>query len=135
MWELWFKIHNSFFTPNKRTYFCTFILLFNFFFFPSFISFCGLRMKDMENTSRAVLPKFYLENLNLEAYEVVASVGSRVFFTTMPKVMVEGFLKEYLNADAVIATELHTAGCYFTGFLSKSGLLVKHSARQGFSLT
>ena len=74
------------------------------------------------------MPKFYLENLNLEAYEVVASVGSRVFFTTMPKVMVEGFLKEYLNADAVIATELHTAGCYFTGFLSKSGLLVKHSA-------
>ncbi|KHM99629.1 Glycerol-3-phosphate acyltransferase 1 [Glycine soja] len=93
-----------------------------------FISFCGLRMKDMDNTSRAVLPKFYLENLNLEAYEVVASVGSRVFFTTMPRVMVEGFLKEYLNADAVIATELHTSGCYFTGLLSKSGLLVKHSA-------
>lgn len=93
-----------------------------------FISFCGLKVKDMENTSRAVLPKFYLENLNLEAYEVVASVGSRVFFTTMPRVMVEGFLKEYLNADAVIATELHTAGCYFTGLLSKSGLLVKHSA-------
>ncbi|KAK7333622.1 hypothetical protein VNO80_30398 [Phaseolus coccineus] len=93
-----------------------------------FISFCGLKVKDMENTSRAVLPKFYLENLNLEAYEVVASVGSRVIFTTMPRVMVEGFLKEYLNADAVIATELHTAGCYFTGLLSKSGLLVKHSA-------
>ncbi|XP_020202574.1 glycerol-3-phosphate acyltransferase 1 [Cajanus cajan] len=92
------------------------------------ISFCGLRMKDMENTARAVLPKFYLENLNLEAYEVVDSVGSRVFFTTMPRVMVEGFLKEYLNADAVVATELHTAGCYFTGFLSNSGLLVKHKA-------
>ncbi|RDX94772.1 Glycerol-3-phosphate acyltransferase 1, partial [Mucuna pruriens] len=93
-----------------------------------FISFCGLRMRDMENTSRAVLPKFYLENLNLEAYEVVASVGSRVFFTTMPRVMVEGFLKEYLNADAVMATELHTAGCYYTGLLSNSGLLVKHKA-------
>ncbi|KOM53364.1 hypothetical protein LR48_Vigan09g202300 [Vigna angularis] len=97
-----------------------------------FISFCGLKVKDMENTSRAVLPKFYLENLNLEAYEVVASVGSRVFFTTMPRVMVEGFLKEYLNADAVIATELHTSGSYFTGFLSKSGFLVKHSALKDY---
>ncbi|KAK7387031.1 hypothetical protein VNO78_27499 [Psophocarpus tetragonolobus] len=93
-----------------------------------FISFCGLRMKDMENTARAVLPKFYLENLSLKAYEVVASVGSRVFFTTMPRVMVAGFLKDYLNADAVIATELHTSGSYFTGLLSKSGLLVKHGA-------
>ncbi|XP_047170534.1 glycerol-3-phosphate acyltransferase 1-like [Vigna umbellata] len=97
-----------------------------------FISFCGLKVKDMENTSRAVLPKFYLENLNLEAYEVVASVGSRVFFSTMPRVMVEGFLKEYLNADAVIATELHTSGSYFTGFLSKSGFLVKHSALKDY---
>ncbi|KAK7305016.1 hypothetical protein VNO77_42914 [Canavalia gladiata] len=97
-----------------------------------FISFCGLRIKDMENTARAVLPKFYLENLNHEAYEVVASAGSRVFFTTVPRVMVEGFLKEYLNADAVIATELHTVGCYFTGLLSGSGFLVKRGALKDY---
>ncbi|KAJ1377238.1 Phospholipid/glycerol acyltransferase [Sesbania bispinosa] len=97
-----------------------------------FISFCGLRMKDMENTARAVLPKFYMENLNLQAYEVLSSVGNRVFFTTVPRVMVEEFLKEYLNADAVIATELHTVGCYFTGLLSKSGLPVKHSALKDY---
>ncbi|KAL2322536.1 hypothetical protein Fmac_026915 [Flemingia macrophylla] len=93
-----------------------------------FISFCGLRVKDMENTARAVLHKFYLENLNLEAYEVVASVGSRVFFTAMPRVMVEGFLKEYLNADGVVASELHTTGGYFTGLVSMPGLLMKHRA-------
>jgi len=28
--------------------------------------------------------------------------------------MIEGFLTEYLNADAVIAIELQTVGCYFT---------------------
>ncbi|XP_027340889.1 glycerol-3-phosphate acyltransferase 1-like [Abrus precatorius] len=97
-----------------------------------FISFCGLKVKNMDNTARAVLPKFYLENLNLEAYEVVASAGCRVFFTTMPRVMVEGFLKEYLNADDVIATELHTVGCHFTGLLSSSGLLMKHSALKDY---
>ena len=94
----------------------------------TFLSFCGLRIKDMESTSKAVLPKFYLENLNLQAYQVLASAGSRVIFTNMPRVMVEGFLKEYLSVDDVIGTELQTVGSYFTGFFSESGLLVKHRA-------
>lgn len=97
-----------------------------------FISFCGLRKKDMEITAMTVLPKFYMENLNLQVYEVVVSVGYRVFFTSMPRVMVEGFLKEYLNADDVVATELHTFGSYFTGLVSKSGLLDKHSALKDY---
>ncbi|EYU29589.1 hypothetical protein ABFS82_13G044100 [Erythranthe guttata] len=93
-----------------------------------FITFCGLRKKDMDNVSRAVLPKFYLENINLHAYEVLESAGSKVVFTTVPRVMVEGFLKEYLRVDSVLGTELHTNGKYFTGLLSSSGLLVKHRA-------
>ncbi|KAJ7965084.1 Glycerol-3-phosphate acyltransferase [Quillaja saponaria] len=93
-----------------------------------FISFCGLRIKDMKTTARAVLPKFYLENLNLHAYEVLASTGSKVVFTSVPRVMVEEFLKEYLSVDDVIGTELHTVGHYFTGLLSGSGLLLKHRA-------
>ncbi|KAK9284817.1 hypothetical protein L1049_023994 [Liquidambar formosana] len=97
-----------------------------------FITFCGLRLKDMESVGRAVLPKFYLENLNLQAYEVLASTGSRVVFTSVPRVMVKGFLKEYLNVDDVIGTELHTVGKYYTGLLSGSGLLVKHRALKEF---
>lgn len=93
-----------------------------------FITFCGLKIKDMESVGRAVLPKFYLENLNLHAYEVLASTGPKVVFTSVPRVMVEGFLKEYLDVDNVKGTELLTSGHYFTGFLSKSGLLVKHKA-------
>ncbi|KAI5339727.1 hypothetical protein L3X38_018999 [Prunus dulcis] len=93
-----------------------------------FITFCGLRRKDMESVGRAVLPKFYLDNLNLQAYEVLASTGSKFVFTSVPRVMVEGFLKEYLEVDDVIGTELQTVGHYFTGFLSKSGFLVKHRA-------
>ncbi|EXB92406.1 Glycerol-3-phosphate acyltransferase 1 [Morus notabilis] len=93
-----------------------------------FISFCGLKTKDMDNVGRAVLPKFYLENLNLLAYEVFSSAGSRFVFTSLPRVMVEGFLKEYLSVDEVLGTELQTSGKYFTGFVSESGLLVKHRA-------
>lgn len=97
-----------------------------------FISFCGLRLKDMESVGRSVLPKFYLENLNLQVYELWASTGSRVVFTSVPRVMVEGFLKEYLSVNHVIGTELQTVGQYFTGLLSGSGLLVKCSALKEF---
>lgn len=93
-----------------------------------FISFCGLRLKDMESISRTVLPKFYLENLNLQAYEVLASAGSGVVFTSVPRVMVEEFLKEYLGVPNVVGSELQAVGNYYTGLLSGSGLLVKHRA-------
>ncbi|XP_007048860.2 PREDICTED: glycerol-3-phosphate acyltransferase 1 [Theobroma cacao] len=93
-----------------------------------FISFCGLRKKDIESVGRAVLPKFYLENLNLQVYEVWSKTSSRVVFTSIPRVMVEGFLHEYMSASGVVGTELHTVGNRFTGLLSSSGLLVKHNA-------
>ncbi|KAM2859667.1 hypothetical protein COP2_025067 [Malus domestica] len=93
-----------------------------------FITFCGLRKKDMESVGRAVLPKFYQENLNLQAYEVFASAGFRVVLTSVPRVMVEHFLKDYMEVGDVLGTELHTVGHYFTGLLSSSGFLVKHNA-------
>ncbi|KAL2496664.1 Glycerol-3-phosphate acyltransferase 1 [Forsythia ovata] len=93
-----------------------------------FITFCGLRLEDMDYVSRAVLPKFYLENLNFHVFEVLDSVGSKVVFTSVPRVMVDGFLKEYLNVDSVKGTELHTVGHYFSGLVSSSGLLIKHRA-------
>lgn len=97
-----------------------------------FISFCGLRVRDMESVSRAVLPKFYLEGLHAHAYEVLASAGRKVVFTSVPRVMVEGFLREYLSVDDVVGTELQTSGGYFTGLVSGSGLLVKHRALKAY---
>ncbi|KAG5544766.1 hypothetical protein RHGRI_017269 [Rhododendron griersonianum] len=97
-----------------------------------FITFCGLKVKDMEGISRAVLPKFYLENLNPNVYEVWASTGNRVVFTSVPRVMVEGFLKEYLGVGDVVGTELHTVGQYFTGLVCGPGLVVKHRAIKEF---
>ncbi|XP_016472592.2 glycerol-3-phosphate acyltransferase 1-like [Nicotiana tabacum] len=97
-----------------------------------FITFCGLRLKDMDSVGRAVLPKFYLENLNVHVYEVLKSAGCRVVFTSVPRLMVEGFLKEYLSVDSVKGTELHAVGSYFTGLVSSSGILVKHKAIKEF---
>ncbi|KDP42647.1 hypothetical protein JCGZ_01704 [Jatropha curcas] len=67
-----------------------------------------------------------------KAYEVLASTGSRVVITSVPRVMVEGFLTEYLRVNKVMGTELQTVGNYFTGLLSNSGLLVKHRAFKDF---
>ncbi|CAI9089045.1 OLC1v1023535C1 [Oldenlandia corymbosa var. corymbosa] len=82
----------------------------------------------MDSVMRAVLPKFYLENLNVHVYEILASSGNKVVFTSLPRVMVEGFLKEYLGVNVVKGTELKTKGKYYTGLVASSGLLVKHRA-------
>ncbi|KAF9616549.1 hypothetical protein IFM89_030010 [Coptis chinensis] len=73
-----------------------------------FITFCGLKLKYMDSVGRAVLPKFYLENLNLQAYEVLASTGRKV-----------------LNYRIM-------EGMYFISFVDGPGLLVKHKALKEF---
>ncbi|KAJ9540108.1 hypothetical protein OSB04_026614 [Centaurea solstitialis] len=97
-----------------------------------FITFCGLKLKDMKNVGRAVLPKFYLENLNLQVHELFETRRKLetkvVVFTSVPRVMVEGFCKEYLSIEDVVGTELHTFGRCFSGFVATSGVLVKHKA-------
>ncbi|CAL9109743.1 unnamed protein product [Musa acuminata var. zebrina] len=94
-----------------------------------FVTFCGLRTKHLELVSRAVLPKFYLENLHLQACELLAATGMRVVLTSMPRVMVEGFLKEYLGVSEVVGAELQVVrGCYFTGLISGSTLAAKQKA-------
>ncbi|XP_022147820.1 glycerol-3-phosphate acyltransferase 1 [Momordica charantia] len=99
-----------------------------------FISFCGLPIKDMANVALTVLPKFYLDHLNFHAFEIFQATGSKVVFTSMPRVMVEGFLINYLNVDDVIGTELQTSGSgrYFTGLVARNGLLVKHTALKDY---
>ncbi|RAL41548.1 hypothetical protein DM860_018080 [Cuscuta australis] len=93
-----------------------------------FVTFFGLRKAQMDCVGRAVLPKFYLENLDPDVYDALASAGTRVVITGFPRVMVEGFLKEYLGVDVVKGTELHTLGGFFTGLVLGSGPLVKHRA-------
>ncbi|XP_042408672.1 glycerol-3-phosphate acyltransferase 1-like [Zingiber officinale] len=84
----------------------------------AFVTFCGLRTGDLRLIARTVLPKIFLENLHLHACEVLK--GRRaVVLTTLPRLMVEGFLKEYLEVGEVVGAELQVVkGCYFTGVIS-----------------
>ncbi|KAJ0985912.1 hypothetical protein J5N97_004268 [Dioscorea zingiberensis] len=82
-----------------------------------FITFCGLRTKDVDIVARAVLPKFYLENMHLHHH---AHEPKPVLFTTFPRVMVEWFLTEYLPVGEVLGPELHIIrGSYFSGLITK----------------
>lgn len=88
----------------------------------AFISFCGLRKKDVDLVAKAVLPKFFLENLDSRAYQVWASSkGKKVVVTGVPRVMVEWFLKDYLGATEVAGAEMKVVGagswCLFTGLI------------------
>lgn len=66
---------------------------------------------------RAMLPKFFLEQVGLEGFEVLRRGGTRVCVTSMPTVMVEGFLKEYLDVEVVLGRELKVFGGYYTGLM------------------
>ncbi|KAK8968231.1 Glycerol-3-phosphate acyltransferase 1 [Platanthera guangdongensis] len=83
----------------------------------AFVTFCGLCKKDVELVARAVLPKFFLENLDARAYEVwAAAKGRRAVVAGLPRVMVEWFLKEYLGARDVYGAEMKVfAGRFYTG--------------------
>ncbi|XP_008806743.1 probable glycerol-3-phosphate acyltransferase 3 [Phoenix dactylifera] len=81
-------------------------------------AFCGLR-KDGFRVGRAVLPKFLLEDVGLEGFKVLRRGGKRVCVSSMPRVMVEAFLKEYMEVEVVLGRELKEFGGYYTGLMEE----------------
>ncbi|PWA91652.1 phospholipid/glycerol acyltransferase [Artemisia annua] len=71
-----------------------------------FVSTVGVPISEIESVARAVLPKFYFDDIDLDAWRVFNSGGKRVVVTKMPRVMVERFVKDHLQADYVIGSEL-----------------------------
>lgn len=83
-----------------------------------FVSMIGLKEADIQTVARAVLPKFYMDGLDMEAWRLFESYERRVIVTRFPTLMVGSFVKEHLKADDVIgcALEINRFG-YATGFL------------------
>ncbi|XP_074585726.1 putative glycerol-3-phosphate acyltransferase 3 [Curcuma longa] len=83
------------------------------------VAFCGLREKAMK-AGRAVLPKFLMEDVGEEGWEVVSKARRRVAVSCMPTVMVEPFAKEYLGAEKVVAREMRVVAGYYTGWMKSA---------------
>ncbi|OIT21026.1 PREDICTED: glycerol-3-phosphate acyltransferase 5-like [Nicotiana attenuata] len=83
-----------------------------------FVATVGVRISEIEAVARAVLPKFYFDDINMEAWKIFSSFDKRFVVTKTPRIMVERFVKEHLRADDVFGTELVVSKSGFaTGFI------------------
>lgn len=86
-----------------------------------FVAVAGVREADIKAVARAVLPKFFMDDVDMEVWGVYSGrdEGRRVV-TGMPRLMVEQFVKEHLNADEVVGRELRVSRSGIaTGWLLK----------------
>lgn len=96
-----------------------------------FVTFAGLKLKEIEGVAKAVLVKFYSEDMHPETWRVVSKFGKKVVLTANPRIMVEPFLKEMLGVDEVMGTEVEVnENGRATGFLKKPGVLVGEHKEQ-----
>lgn len=83
------------------------------------VCFVGIKEESFR-AGTAVLPKFFLENVGLESFEVLRrSGGKKVGVSDMPRVMVESFLKDYLEIEFVVGRELKVCSGYFVGLMEE----------------
>ncbi|CAD6341694.1 unnamed protein product [Miscanthus lutarioriparius] len=107
------------------------------------VAFCGLRARTFR-AGRAVLPRWLLEDVAAEALDAARRAGDGdlervVWASAMPRVMVEPFLREYLQVPApaaVAAREMKTAWGFYTGLMERDEdceamALMTASAREG----
>ncbi|EMS57462.1 hypothetical protein TRIUR3_21462 [Triticum urartu] len=95
------------------------------------VTFAGLRKDAFGRLGMAVMPKLFLQDVSAEVFHAATSApvtagGARrrrrcVCVSSMPRAMVEPFLKEYLAVDAVVAPELRELGGYYLGLVEDEG--------------
>nr|AGT16181.1 glycerol-3-phosphate acyltransferase [Saccharum hybrid cultivar R570] len=75
----------------------------------AFVTFAGLRVRDVEAVARGVLPRHYAAGVRADTWAVFRGCGEgrRVVVTASPAVMVGDFVREFLGAE-VAGTELET---------------------------
>ncbi|KAK9142215.1 hypothetical protein Syun_011615 [Stephania yunnanensis] len=91
-----------------------------------FISMAGLKVTDVKAVAKAVLPRFFLKDLRASAFKKFSCSsrhGKKYVVTLCPRIIVEAFLREYLNVDGVFGAELRIFDGYCTGFVSSPVLM------------
>ncbi|KAH6778032.1 hypothetical protein C2S52_006460 [Perilla frutescens var. hirtella] len=89
-----------------------------------FTTFAGVKVKAIKSAAAAVLPKHYSEDLHPETWRVFSSCGMKCVLTANPTIMVDPFLKNYLDVDVVLGTEISSFKGFATGLVSHAGVLV-----------
>ena len=83
------------------------------------ISFFGVK-KESFRIGSSVLPKFFLNDVGLEAFEALKKGGTRIGFTNVfPQVMIESFLRDYLEIELVVGRDLKVFCGYFVGLMDE----------------
>lgn len=82
------------------------------------ICFFGLK-EDSFRAGSAVLPKYFLENVGMEIFEVLNRGKKKVAISNLPQVMIESFLRDYLEIESVYGRELRVFGGYFLGLMEE----------------
>ncbi|XP_061337676.1 probable glycerol-3-phosphate acyltransferase 3 [Gastrolobium bilobum] len=78
--------------------------------------FFGIKAESFR-VGRSVLPKFFLEDVGSEIFDVLNRGGKKVGVSNLPRVMVESFLREYLEIDFVVGRELKMFYGYYVGLM------------------
>ncbi|KAK6139723.1 hypothetical protein DH2020_026533 [Rehmannia glutinosa] len=101
-----------------------FIALFKDFAFKVMVMVCFLGLKKARFLEgRAVLPKFLLEDVGMECFQVLRRGKKTVAVSNLPRVMVESFLTDYLNIDFVVASDLKVFCGYFVGLMEERRII------------
>ncbi|RLN22198.1 putative glycerol-3-phosphate acyltransferase 3 [Panicum miliaceum] len=84
------------------------------------VALVGLEEKEVARVARAVLPKFFLEAAAAEGVAAVQAAARVVAVSaTFPRVMLDGFLKEYVGVDAVVGPEVRSVGGVLAGLVEE----------------
>uniref|UniRef100_A0ACD5TPI4 Uncharacterized protein n=1 Tax=Avena sativa TaxID=4498 RepID=A0ACD5TPI4_AVESA len=90
------------------------------------VTFFGLREKEVVRVGKAVLPKPFLEEMAMEGLEAVMKARKVVAVCTLfPRVMVEGFLKEYLGVDTVVGNEVMVVAGRYVGVIVDEAVTIQ----------
>ncbi|XP_052210390.1 probable glycerol-3-phosphate acyltransferase 3 [Diospyros lotus] len=87
------------------------------------VCFFGIRTESFR-AGTAVLPKFFLEDVGSESFEVLRRGGKAVGVTDLPLPMVESFLKDYLDIEHVVGRDLKVYRGYFLGLMEEKKKIV-----------